>query len=254
MRGFEAGGGEKANTDAVPLAIQELKTSLPFIDRVFNVQAASGGADAWTVPRLLELGPQSIKNRGRLVTTEDYEWMILERFSQVARVRCLATRAPGPGGELVFKAGAVTVIVVPRSAERRPQPSQRLIRQIRDFLARTALAAIDGDIHVKGPDYTEVSVSALLTPAVPELSNVILRRAAAELEGFLHPLTGGEDRTGYGFGRAVYLSEVQAVLERIDGVDHVEEAVFLGAGPGVQSFLVSENSLASSGIHDIRLV
>ena len=37
------------------------------------------------------------------------------------------------------------------------------------------------------------------------------------------PLTGGPERKGWEMGRDVYLSDVAAVLERVEGVDYVEE-------------------------------
>ncbi len=250
VRGFLSGGGEAANRDTQPLAVKELTTSLSFIDKVFNVQAASAGASPWTLDEIQEFGPQTIKNRGRAVTTEDYEWMVRQRFSQIARVRCLPTLAPAAGGGLTFKAGAVTVLVVPKGEDLRPQPSQGLLRRIREFLTRTALGNIGADIFVKGPDYAEVRISATVVPVKPELTSVVVRRAAAALEAFLHPLTGGEDGNGYGFGRPVYLSEVHAVLERIEEVDYVVSAAFLDL-PGADAFPVGSNRLASSGTHRI---
>jgi hypothetical protein len=252
LRDFRTGGGEAANRDTIRLAVRELKTSLPFIDRVFNVQSASAGASPWTVAQLTEFGPQILKNRGRPVTTEDYEWMVRQRFSQIARVRCLPVRAPAPGGGLRFSAGAVTVLIVPSSTERRPQPGQGLIRNVREFLAQIALGTIAADIHVKGPDYTPVDIEATLVPTRPELASVVVRRAAAAIEAFLHPLTGGEEGAGYGFGRPVYLSEVHAVLERIDEVDHVISAAFSGA-PGADAFPIDSERLASSGTHSVSV-
>lgn len=253
FRDFQTGGGSAANLDAVPLAVKELKTSLSFIERVFNVQAAAAGASPWSIAQLGEFGPQMLKNRGRPVTIEDYEWMVRQRFSSVARVRCLPVRAPGPGGTLVFKAGGVTLVIVPWSSEPRPQPDQGLTRSVREFLAQTALTNIAADIHVKGPDYVAIDVEATLVATSPELVSVLVRQARAALDTFLHPLTGGEDGAGYGFGRAVFISEVQAVLERLDGVDHVLSAQFAAAS-GAEAFPVTGDRLASSGAHRITVV
>jgi hypothetical protein len=253
MRGVQTGGGVAANRETTALAVKEMKTSLPVIDKVFNVQPASAGASEWSLEQLLEFGPQSLKNHGRSVTTEDYVWMVLQRFSEVARVRCFDTSAPGPGGMLVFQPGAVTVLVVPWSTEPRPQPSQGLIRKVREFLTQTSLANIAADIHVKGPDYVAVDIEAVLVASHPEMASVVLRRARAAIEDFLHPLTGGEDGTGYGFGRKVFLSEVHAILERIDDVDHVVSARFV-AQPGQDAFNVADDRLASSGTHQITVL
>jgi len=253
FRDLQTGGGANANLEAGPLAVKELKTTLPFIDKVFNVQSASAGASPWTIEQFEEFGPQALKNRGRSVTTEDYQWMVRQRFSDVARVRCIAVHEPGPGGTLAFKAGGVTAIVVPWSTDPRPQPSQGLIRKVREFLAQNVLTNIVADVHVKGPDYVAVDVEAQLAPTRPEFALVVARKAQAALDAFLHPLTGGEDGSGYGFGRPVFLSEVEAVLERIDEVDHVVSAGFV-AFPGLDQFPVTGERLASSGTHRITVV
>ncbi len=253
FRDLQAGGGAPANREVGALSVKAMKTSLPFIDKVFNVQPASAGASPWTTAEFEDFGPQALKNRGRAVTTEDYAWMVRQRFSDVARVRCRPVSEPGPGGTLQFKAGGVTALVVPWSTERRPQPSQGLIRKVREFLTGIVLRNITGDVHVKGPDYVAVDVAVTLVPTDPEFAMVVARKAQAALDAFLHPLTGGEDHEGYGFGRSVYLSEVHAVLGRIEEVDHVVSAHFVAA-PGLDAFAITGDRLPSSGVHQITVL
>ena len=252
FRGFRTGGGEKANRVAAPLAVKELKSSLPYVDKVFNVEGAVGGSDPWDKEDILSFGPQFIKNKGRAVSAEDFEWMVLQRFSQVARVKALSTRAPGPTG-LVFKPGAVTLVVVPKSHERLPRPSGALLETIRDFIAEQALGAIAPDIYVLGPGFTVVAVSARVRALDPRTSSEVERRALQALEDFFHPLYGGESREGWSFGRDVQLSEVYAVLQRVDGVDYVESVEFPDA-PGSTSLDVGENNLVASGSHHIEMI
>ncbi len=80
------------------------------------------------------------------------------------------------------------------------------------------------------------------------------RRAVRALEQFFHPLTGGEQGQGWGFGRDVYLSEVAAVLERTEGVDYVAEVHFTDAPSQTAAMTVPENSLVASGSHAIGIV
>jgi hypothetical protein len=252
FRGLQTGGGASANLDVAALSVKELKSSLPFIDKVFNVQAASAGASPWTVEQYGEFGPQSLKTRGRAVTTEDYAWMVRQRFSDVARVSCRAVSEPSPGG-LQFKAGGTTTIIVPWSSEPRPQPSQGLIRKVREFLEGTVLTNIVGDVHVNGPHYVAVDIEATLVPTRPEFALGLARKAQEAIDAFLHPLTGGQDHRGYGFGRPVFLSEVYAALERIEEVDHVVTARF-SALPGAEAYPVTGDRLASSGMHQLYVV
>jgi hypothetical protein len=253
VRGLRSGGGETANQIAAALAIKELKTSLPFIDKVFNVRGAVGGANPWSLDQTFDLGPQAIKNRGRAVTNEDYAWITLANFSQVARVKCLATRAPATGGSLVFKPGAVSVIIVPKGGERTPQPTRGLLHKIEAFLRRRVLGGIADEIHALPPDYRPVQIAAKVHPKKPEEASLIERRVVQALEAFFHPLSGGEQGEGWPFGRSIYISEVFAVIERTEGVDHVVEASFVGQ-PTLTRIDIGENVLVASGTHQITIV
>jgi len=252
LRDYRTGGGESAMVAAVLLAVKELKSSLPYVEKVFNVEGATGGSNPWTIDDLFVFGPQFIKNKGRAVSSEDFEWMVLERFSQVARVKCLSTRAPGGNG-LEFKPGAVTLIVVPKGRERKPQPSSALLLQINDFLSEQCLGNIISDVHVLGPGFKEIAVHARLHARNTRESSEIERRATKMLEDFFHPLTGGEDGRGWGFGRDVQISEVYATLQRVAGVDFVAAVEFIGAS-GASVLEIDENSLVFSGSHHIEMI
>ena len=159
LRHYRTGGGEIASRVGLPLAIKELKSSLPYVEKVFNVEPAIGGSKPWGLEQIFQFGPQRLKNKGRAVSAEDFEWMVLEEFSEVARAKCLSTRAPGKQG-LVKKPGAVTVIVVPRTTARDPRPSSALLRQVSDFLTGQCLGSIVADIYALGPGFTVVAVRA----------------------------------------------------------------------------------------------
>lgn len=252
IRGYHTGGGEEASKVASPLAIKELKSSIPYVNKIFNVQNAVGGSGPWSIEETMEFGPQSIKSRNRSVTAEDYVWMTLQQFTQIARAKCLPTRIPAGNSSLAFKPGSVTMIIVPKSSDRLPQPSKGILKLVRDFLRKKALGNIFEDIYVIGPQYKEIHITVQVRPILPEESSIVERRIIKELEAFFHPLTGGEDKKGWKFGRNVYVSEVHAVIERTEGVDHVESADFTEY-PGASSIEINENSLVASGIHNIEI-
>lgn len=250
IRNYRTGGGRAANQAASPLAVKELKSSLPYIDKVFNVLSAVGGSDPWTLDQAMAFGPQAVKNRNRAVTIEDYQWMVLQEFSQVARARCIPTALPGENGELEFDPGAATVIVVPDSTESRPQASRALLRRIGEYLKEKTLGTIVHKIHVIGPGFREISVTAHVIPGVPEESGIVEGRIMKNLQAFFHPLTGGESGKGWEFGRDIYISEVYAIIEGTEGVDVVKKAFFTDR-PTIDYIQVADNALGYSGSHEI---
>lgn len=78
--------------------------------------------------------------------------------------------------------------------------------------------------HVAGPRYAKVTIQADIVRSQPIKPQRALQRFISEeaLHEFFHPLRGGPDGNGWPWGRTIYRSEVYQLLERVEGVDHVE--------------------------------
>jgi hypothetical protein len=77
---------------------------------------------------------------------------------------------------------------------------------------------------------------------------------------YYDPLTGGPDGDGWPFGRPIHVGEVYAVLQRIDGVEYIEDARLFGADPltgqrgdSVQQLDIAAHSLVFSYEHLLRV-
>lgn len=220
--------GLRGNT--VAGAITELRSAqgpLGNVDRVANRELAVGGYDVEPIDGVKRRGPQAIKHRGRAVTQEDYQWLTLEAQG-IARVYPLATT--NANGQQ--QAGWVTLVVVPApvgavSSEMHPAPSRALLSQVRQYVEARALLNLgdqseesDG-LWLRGPEYVEVSVSATIIVRQAREADAVKLAVLAQIEAFLHPLTGGPQRTGWVLGRDVFVSEVATEIENVAGVDHV---------------------------------
>ena len=65
------------------------------------------------------------------------------------------------------------------------------------------------------------TVTVTVVPERPDLADAVADRVRSVLATFLHPLHGGADGTGWGFAARPRRSQLLAVVEGIDGVDHV---------------------------------
>lgn len=211
---YRAGGGSKGNVAKNSVTV--LKRAIPFVDKAFNVDSGGGGSDGETVDHVKVRGPQTIKNRDRAVTWEDYEWLAREASFQVARARCLPARSKDD-------AGTVRLILVPSSDDPKPYPSQGLIRQVKDYVSTHMRRIATADLVIAGPKYVEISVSANIIPERLEEADLVRRQVKEGLTEFFHPLRGGPDGNGWEFGRDVFVSEVSRVIEDTDGVHHAED-------------------------------
>jgi uncharacterized phage protein gp47/JayE len=251
---YHTHSGKNGNVGAGSvIVLRSPRDALNEIRRVGNVEAATGGADLEETANVELRGPYSLKNRGRAITGQDFEWLARE-VTGVRHVYCL----PASKAEGTREPGWVTVVVVPApthtlsDANGRPIPVPSLLRQVREYLEARGLvnlARSHGDIgdgvtasatedpnqvQVTGPGFVEVEVVAQVVARSPEQADSVRTDILKQLRTFLDPADGGPDRMGWQPGRDVYISEVKAEIENVPGVDHVKFAYLRTPGRQLQ--------------------
>jgi hypothetical protein len=246
---YDSGGGVAGN---VPTgAITELRAGVAYLQSVGNPVPAAGGAEVETLDRVAARGPQRLRHRDRAVTAEDFEWLAREASAAVYHARCLPLH--GPAG--FAQRGWVQVLIAPSGPEARPQPSEALKRQVLAHLAARCPAAVAGQIRVSGPEYVAVGVVCEIVPLPDADAAVVEALVRANLNAFLHPVTGGTQGLGWRFGEALYLSQAAAVIEtQTEGVDYAAGLrLSLGAVMAGEVVAVGDQALIAAGDHEIRV-
>ena len=209
---YYMGGGAKGNVGENTLTI--LETASPSIDAVGNPDPASGGADAETIEEAKLRGPWLLKHRYRAVTKEDFEKLALEASGEVAKAICF-----------MEKEGEIKLIIVPKGEEEKLLPKSMLLQKVKKYIDERRL--ITTRFEVIGPTYTNISIKA---DVVIELQNIdrrheINRMMEEDLRHFFHPLKGGPKGDGWPMGRAVHISEIYYLLEKVEGVDYIKKVI-----------------------------
>ena len=257
LRRYAIGGGRIGNVGAG--AIRTLKSSIPFVSDVENLESASGGVDGETIDQAKARGPILLRTRSRAVTAEDYEAITQEAAPDIARVRCVTA------GDDDVDAGSVRVLVVPAAAQVDGRitfadllPEEETLTRITDRLDEVRL--IGTRVLVSPPRYRGVTVVARVI-ARPRVDRARVRaEALAALYGHLNPITGGTEGRGWQFGRPVQAGDVYALLQRVRGVDMVEDVRLFGANPvtgergeETQRLEVDRYSLVFSYEHHVKV-
>ncbi len=227
---YRTGGGPRGNRPRG--SVTQLRTAVPGVDGVTNVEAAVGGAPREPIARISARGPRVLRHRDRAVTTQDLEDLAYAAASDVARARAIPPFAFDPldlwldlaAPQVLAKhtstdAGQVGVIVVPDSPDVRPTPSLGLLRRVRTYLRERTPAT--GELWVAGPEWMGVTVTATVVPRPGVLPDGVRAAVLGALERYLHPLTGGADGLGWAFGRKPQRSDLFALVQGVPGVDHV---------------------------------
>jgi hypothetical protein len=252
------GGGERGNVGSSEIV--QLKSSIAFVDSVTNPEAAEGGSDTELLEQALERGSRILKHRNRAVTSIDFEHLTLLASRSIARVKCL----PNINDEGKNELGWVTVIIIPKSSEAKPQPSLVLRQEVEKYLYnRTAnIITAPKHLYISGPAYVEIEIETLLIANNTELLPSFEKTAMQKLRVFLNPLTGGYFNQGWEFGRLPCLSDFYSLLGSIPGLDRVESLSMTVKVPNSNiKFRVTSDSplninmaayaLVSSGKHQI---
>lgn len=222
---YRTGGGPAGNVARG--AISVLRSSVPYIARVVNREAASGGVAGETVANARLRAPDALRMQERAVTADDHETIARQAAPSLRRVRCL------PAGG----AGAVRVLVVPDAVADEGDdrlrfeqliPSDQVLRAVTAQLDERRL--IGTRLVVEPPVYQGVTVVARLA-AAPAATDRVRDACLAALYRHLNPLTGGPDGAGWPFGRPVQYGDVFGVLQRAAGDALIEEILLFPADP-----------------------
>jgi predicted phage baseplate assembly protein len=257
VRGHAIGGGRRGNVPA--RALRTLKSSIPFVRSVTNRHAAAGGVDAESVDEARVRGPLMLRTRSRAVTAQDFELLTREAAPEVARVRCI----PAATAE---DAGHVTICIVPAAARHDDVlrfedllPSETTLAAIADRLESCRI--IGSVVHVEPPTYQGVTVVARLRSLPRSDADRVRADAVAALHRYFDPLVGGADGKGWPWGRPAQSGDAFSVLQRVPGVDVVEDVRLFGANPvtgergeATTRLELTPNSLVFSYEHQVRVV
>ncbi|MFE0419474.1 putative baseplate assembly protein [Streptomyces tendae] len=228
-RRYRTGGGRAGNVARG--AVQVLRTSIPYVSEVVNREAALGGVDGETIEEAKLRAPITLRAQERAVTLRDYEELARRAAPETARITCLE------GAENEYGAHAVRVLVVPQAVPdpggrlrfEQLVPSDALLNRITRHLDERRL--IGTRLAVGPPYYQGVTVVATVHAFRDVDADRVRRQAHDALYRHLDPLTGGADGKGWPFGRPVQTGELFAVLQRVPGVELVDEVVLHPADP-----------------------
>lgn len=254
---YRSGGGRRGNVAREVLEVQ--RDPIPFVSSVVNRRPAIGGVDGESVRDAAVRGPLLLRTRDRAVTAEDYEQLAREAAPEAARVRSIP--AHGPDGR---ETGAIRVLVVPAVPDTGELAFATLMLEAgmrarieRHLGERRCVGAL---VSVEPPFYQGVTVVARLRARRRTTAGTLGARASQALYDYFNPISGGPDGDGWPFGRPVQSGEVFAVLQRLPGVELVEDVRLFAANPitrergeQVDRLDLPPNALAFSFGHQVRV-
>lgn len=196
-----------------PNVLTEMIDSIAFVETVTNPSAIDSGSEVESLESTLQRVKRYQRRGERIVSTKDLEDAILnDALNGNGVVRAFPFVVNGqfgtPESKFLYKPGHTTVIVMTRNGEKI------------DDIASAKIAALleqavgNQFIYIVNPVFVsfDVIVNVRLTGAP---SGAVVAAVERNLRNFYSP-------SREQFGRAIYRSEIIAVIEGTNGVDRIE--------------------------------
>ena len=211
------GGGRAGNLPATTLeAISHSRLTAT------QPVATQGGEEAETLDAAEKRLPGRLRHGDRAVTERDFRDLALQTPSvDLARAEVMPRFRPYQ--RLSDVPGAVSVLIVPTPARLEaphPRPDRAILASVQSYLDARRLMGTE--LHVIGPEYRPISVSAALRVRDGHAPDRVMADVETALRIYLAPVApGGREATGWQLGQTVANLELEAVIARVTGVEAV---------------------------------
>ncbi|CAK4814084.1 unnamed protein product [Aphanomyces euteiches] len=256
----QIGGGTRGNVKK-HLIQQLIALSSDFQGvKATNMNVAAGGKERETIEDAKRRVQKQLHHPYRAITNEDYEQIAKSTPGlRVARVKAIPLFKLGLKDYPIQKAAAqITVVAVPYSESKKPMPSKGFLNTVRYQLDRHRL--ITTEIHVIAPEYIKITVHAVVVVEA-HLQNEA-DRIIKILNEFIQPLDHYDQhsnhKAGWEFGRSVYKGDIYGEINRIQGIEYVQDLWLSAEGNGIRKeangdIHIPPHALVYSGDHQIEI-
>ncbi len=222
--------GNDPNHLAVPLAAgttSKLAVPQPQVKTVAQPYDSFGGQVQEQARHFYTRISEHLRHKGRAITIFDYERLVLEKFPQIYKVRCINHGQVNRSGQLQeLMPRAVTLAVIPNLSQRRttydlePKVNINLLEEIEDYLAQLSSPWVE--IRAVNPEYERIRVKFQVQFQEPYQANFgyYRRQLEQEIIGLLSPWKVDKGAEIH-FGGKIYRSSILNFIEERTYVDYV---------------------------------
>ena len=230
---FKDGGGpaEHLSTALPPGSVGKLLVRDKAVKSVSQPFASFGGRQSEDLPAFRMRSSERLRHKRRAVTLWDYEHLVLDRFPEVHKVKCLNHTSPASG----LDPGHVTLVLIPDLSGRfnryplRPAVAQSVLERVEKAMAE--LCSEQVTVHAVNPFYESIQVEgrAHLLPGYD--LGLYEERLHADIRKGLTPWLSG--KADIHFGGRIHASVILNLIEELPYVDYITDfSVNHFAGPG----------------------
>lgn len=232
--------------------IAKLATPQPEIKKVEQPYESFDGKVKEQANQFYTRISEHLRHKGRAVSIFDYERLVLEKFPEIYKVRCINHAQVDKDAELrELVPGAVTLVVIPDLSQRsttkdlEPKVNVNLLQKVAEYLSQLSSSWVE--IQVVNPEYERIQVKFHIQFKEAFQSNFDYYRRELEQSviSFLAPWTSSEGRE-ISFGGKIYRSSILNFVEEQSYVDYVIDfEMYLGKVNGTNLNEITASSARS---------
>ncbi len=176
----------------------------------------------------------------RAVTLKDYEYLALQTpNTDLARAKATVDK----------ENNKVSIMVIPHSKKKEPQPDQQTKKTVRRYLNQKRLLTTRINI-IEKVNYVPVNVTLKIKTRHGD--PIVLKESIHTLlEEYFHPLYGGKEGRGWEFGEDIHISNIYMLLNEVKGIEKIDHVYLSSTVEKEISISIDENVLPVSGLHNI---
>jgi hypothetical protein len=201
-----------------PGTIKRLRRPNGKIAGIAQPYSSSGGKPSERPEQFYTRVSERLRHKQRALSPWDYEHLVLERFPELYKVKCLPATLAGR------EPGLVELVVVPDVRARLPadpfgpKASAKLLADIHDSLRE--LCPAQARVRVRNPRYVEVKIRLDVRFGADQDIGYAMRRLNEDLQVYLSPWAY-DDVADIVIGGKIYANSIVDFVDHLDYVDYV---------------------------------
>jgi len=204
--------------------IKKLMVRVPQIRSVSQPYNSFGGTPEESDENFYRRISERLRHKNRAITLWDYEHLILQKYPEIYKVKCLNHTADSNFNA----AGHVSIVVIPDTVNKNvfdkfePRVSQGLINKVKKYI--NTLNSMHVEAEVINPNYEKVNVDLEVQFYEGLDKSFYRKQLEQDIIKFLSPWAY-DDTKEVEFGVTLHKSVLIDYLEKLDYVDYLQNVV-----------------------------
>ena len=238
--------------------ISKFVKAIAGIKKVVQPYASFGGEVKETDKDYYVRVSERLRHKSRAVTIFDYERMILEKFPNIYKVKCL--NHTSPASEMA--PGNVTLVIVPDLTNQNavnklePRVSKAVLENVKSYVEEFSTEM--AEIHTRNPDYEKIRLDFKVRFGKSYEFGYYKNQLNEDIIGYLSPWATGAS-TEISFGGKIHKSVLLKFIEEREYVDFVTDFRMFHLRGGADDTVDVDEAIAGSGdailvSHDLHII